>query len=125
MLKKLFYFFILINSLTTFSQDENYETKTLLSDLSHPWGIDFISDDEILFTEKIGKLYYFNISSRKLKQISGLPEIYYRSQGGLSDIKISPSIKEDNKVFFSFTSLNNNGTNTLAISSAILNKEYF
>ena len=125
MLKKLFYFFIFINSFTTFSQDENYITKTLLTDLSHPWGIDFISDDEILFTEKIGKLNYFNISSRKLKQISGLPEIYYRSQGGLSDIKISPSFKEDNKVFFSFTSLNNNGTNTLAISSAILNKENF
>ena len=60
MLKKLFYFFIFINSFTTFSQDENYITKTLLTDLSHPWGIDFISDDEILFTEKIGKLNYFN-----------------------------------------------------------------
>nr|AAY82662.1 hypothetical protein [uncultured bacterium MedeBAC49C08] len=78
-----------------------------------------------IFLEKIGKLKYFNIQSREFKEISGLPEIYYRSQGGLSDIKISPSFKEDNKIFFSYTSLNNNGTNTLAISSAFLNKENF
>ena len=42
----------------------------------------------------------------------------------MSEIKVSPNFKDDKTIFFSYTSLNTvDGTNTLVVSSAVLNKD--
>ena len=124
MLKNFIFLILLTSSFETYSQQLDYTSKTLLDGLNQPWGMDFISEDKLLITEKVGKLKLLNFSSGKVKDIKGLPKIHFRSQGGLSEIKVSPNFKEDKTIFFSYTSLNSfDGTNTLAVSSASLNGE--
>ena len=122
MLKNFIFLILLTSSIETYSQQLDYTSKTLIDGLNQPWGMDFISEDKLLITEKIGKLKLLNLSSGEVKDIKGLPKIHFRSQGGLSEIKVSPNFKEDKTIFFSYTSLNSfDGTNTLAVSSASLN----
>ena len=124
MLKNFIFLILLTSSFETYSQQLDYTSKTLLDGLNQPWGMDFISEDKLLITEKVGKLKLLNFSSGEVKDIKGLPKIHFRSQGGLSEIKVSPNFKEDKTIFFSYTSLNSfDGTNTLAVSSASLNGE--
>ena len=124
MLKNFIFLILLTSSFETYSQQLDYTSKTILDGLNQPWGMDFISEDKLLITEKVGKLKLLNFSSGEVKDIKGLPKIHFRSQGGLSEIKVSPNFKEDKTIFFSYTSLNSfDGTNTLAVSSASLNGE--
>ena len=58
-----------------------------------------------------------------IQEIAGVPEIYFRGQGGLMDIELHPKFKENNMIFLSFAESSNDseGGNT-AIMSAILDQ---
>ena len=48
------------------------------------WSIEFFEDNSILAAVKSGSLFHYT-NGEKI-EISGLPEIYLRGQGGLMDI---------------------------------------
>ena len=124
MLKNFIFLISLSSSFEIYSQQLDYTSNTVLDGLSYPWGMDFISENKLLITEKVGNLKLLDLSSGEVKNIKGLPKIHFRNQGGLSEIKVSPNFKDDKTIFFSYTSLNTvDGTNTLVVSSAVLNKD--
>lgn len=55
------------------------------------WGFDFVSatsPDQIVFSERSGALRYLNIQTGKVHNITGVPKVYARGQGGLLDVTI-------------------------------------
>jgi glucose/arabinose dehydrogenase len=56
--------------------------------LVHPWGMDFLSDTEILVTERGGKLFHIDIPSKTQREVMGVPDVFSFRQGGLLDIKV-------------------------------------
>ena len=57
---------------TDFSVDSiGVQLDTLITGLNRPWGIEFIEGNQILITERTGKLYLWNGSD--LQTVSGLP----------------------------------------------------
>lgn len=86
-----------------FSQTpELFEDKVLLENITSPWGFTFINSDEVLFTEKRGKLYRFIISSKTLNEITGVPVVTENGQGGLLDIALHPNFKDNNFVYLTY-----------------------
>ena len=75
-----------------------YTTETIIEGIDIPWGMDFISENEILVTEKKGILY--RVINGVKNEVSGLPEIYVRGQGGLLDIALHPDFKSNNIIYF-------------------------
>ena len=59
-------FFFLLFSSKSFS--ENFTFKKL-ADLSDPWGSSFISNGELIITEKTGKIKIVNIISEKVYEV--------------------------------------------------------
>lgn len=57
------------------------------------WGMDFISHDELLFTERDGKLKLLNLKNLKYSDVSGAPKVYAQEQGGLLDLFYDQSDK--------------------------------
>ena len=124
MKKSLYLFFVslfLINNCS--SQEENppkvitrinnnYEAKLIIDGLSIPWGIDFISSNDILVTEKSGKLY--RVIDYKKFLVEGVPAVYYRDQGGLLDVAIHPEFKKNKLIYLtmSIEEKKGNGGNT-------------
>ena len=81
---------------------ELVEEKILINNMSAPWGFAFINSDEILFTEKRGKVYHFTISTQTLNEISGVPTVSQNGQGGLLDIAIHPNFNTNNYVYITY-----------------------
>ena len=92
--------------------EPKYSTKIVVPNLKVPWGLAFISENELLITERSGELIYFKDSVKKI--IKGLPEIYVKGQGGLLDIELHPNYKENGWIYISYSSFNSEekGANT-------------
>lgn len=82
--------------------DINYTLEVVIPDLDNPWGMVFLPDESILFTEKSGQLIHYKDGKKTI--IEGLPEIYVRGQGGLLDIELHPNYKENGWLYLSFSS---------------------
>lgn len=54
--------------------------------LDEPWGIGFLPDGSFLVTERAGRLVL--VREGVVTQISGLPAIFDKGQGGLLDVMI-------------------------------------
>ena len=78
-------------------EQSKFTTETIVDGIDIPWGMDFISENEILVTEKKGILY--RVSNGKKAEVSGLPKIYQRGQGGLMDVALHPDF-ENNKIIY-------------------------
>ena len=68
-------------------QNPKYIYETVVDGIDIPWGMTFISENEMLVSEKSGILYH--VLNGEKSEISGLPEIYVRGQGGLLDVIIT------------------------------------
>lgn len=79
-----------------------YSLEVVIPDLENPWGMVFLPDSSILFTEKSGQLFHFKDGTKT--SIEGLPEIYVRGQGGLLDLELHPNYKQNGWLYISFSS---------------------
>ena len=78
--------------LNIFSKD--YEYEVIAEDLSSPWGIAMIDDNNILFTELSGQLRRIKDGVLQKNNISGVPDVLFAGQGGLSGIILDPNFQD-------------------------------
>ncbi|RXG15169.1 glucose/arabinose dehydrogenase [Leeuwenhoekiella aestuarii] len=81
---------------------EAYSHEVIVPDLINPWGMAFLPDGSLLVTEKSGELIHFKEGVKT--EISGVPEVYNRGQGGLLDIRLSPDYANDNWIYITYSS---------------------
>ena len=86
--------------------------QVVINDIGAPWGMAFISADEVLFTEKAGKLRKYNISTKTNNEISGLPAITQNGQGGLLDVALHPNFSTNGFVYLTYAVASGNGQTT-------------
>lgn len=87
------------------SEDTNITVEKIASNLGVVWGMTFISDNELLFTVKTGKIALLNIKTKEIKNISNISNtqnLNYTGQGGLLDVQKSPNFSKDNELFFTY-----------------------
>jgi glucose/arabinose dehydrogenase len=91
------------------------KVENVISNLGIVWGMTFISSNKILFTLKSGKIGILNINTKKVKYLLNTPTVLYGGQGGLLDVKISPSFKKDKLIYFTYVkNIQNKGVTTLS-----------
>src|SRR5690554_2110900 len=61
------------------------QLQPLASDLGIVWGMAFVSDTTLLFTERSGKAGLLDTATGQVQWLSGLPEVKDQGQGGLLD----------------------------------------
>ena len=111
----LFTFIFLIFSSISFA--ENLKFKKITS-LNKPWGSSFISNDEIIITEKGGKIKIVNILTSNQKKIEHNLNFLEDGQGGLLDI-----LYKNNFIYISYTEDRGDRKSSTSIAKAKLNKE--
>jgi quinoprotein glucose dehydrogenase len=68
------------------AKTENFKLTKITEGLKSPWSLSFINQNEILITEKLGNIIYFNLETQELKNIRHNLKIKSYGQGGLLDI---------------------------------------
>ncbi|MDH2435888.1 PQQ-dependent sugar dehydrogenase [Pokkaliibacter sp. MBI-7] len=82
---------------TSFSQ------QVLLERLNQPWSLAFLSEQEVLITEKGGALLRVNLQTRQRQHISGLPTSTVHGQGGLLDVALHPDFNTNHWLYLTYT----------------------
>jgi aldose sugar dehydrogenase len=70
--------------------------------LTHPWGMAFLPDGNILITERPGCLRIVRNGMLDPKPIAGLPPISAQGLSGLMDIALHPRFAENKFVYFTY-----------------------
>ena len=112
-------YFLLIFFLLNFSNSysENY-SYIKIAQLNEPWGSSFINKDQIIITEKDGKIKIVNINSKKVLDVKHNLNYLNVGQGGLLDI-----IYKDKNIWISYSEDRGNGKTSTSIAKADLNKK--
>ena len=71
--KRLIFFIFFISSIT---QADEIRLNKIVS-LDEPWGSSFINDDEIIITEKEGKIKIVNIDTKNISNVKDLKYLVY------------------------------------------------
>jgi glucose/arabinose dehydrogenase len=95
--------------------DPNYTIKSLAKNLGTPWGMAFITPNQMLISEREAHLKLLNIQSGEIIPISGLPSMRVEGQGGFFDVAIPPNYADSDWIYFSYNKdVNGQGATTLA-----------
>ena len=113
---------ILINFLIIYfiSINLNASDFTLkkITNLNEPWGSTFLNNNELLITEKSGKILIVNLKDKKSKIISHNLKVLEYGQGGLLDI-----IVRDNIVWVSYSEDRGNYKTSTSIARGDFNRD--
>ena len=107
-------FFFLIFSTSSFSQ--SYKFKKIVK-LNEPWGSSFINNNELIITEKSGKIKIIDINSQKISDVEHNLNYLEHGQGGLLDI-----LYKDNFIYISYSENRGDWKSSTSIAKAKLKK---
>ncbi len=116
-MKKIFLLIFIFLHFHSVSLAENLKFKKIAS-LDKPWGSSFISNNEIIITEKSGKIKIVNILNGNVAEIKHNLNFLEYGQGGLLDI-----LYKDNFIYVSYTENRANWKTSTSIAKAKLDRE--
>ena len=111
--KRLIFLFFFLTSIV---EAKEFGLKKIIS-LEEPWGSTFISDTELLITEKPGKIKLLNIINNNIIDVNHDLKVLNYGQGGLLDI-----IFRNNSVWVSYTEQRENWETSTSIAKGLFDK---
>lgn len=87
------------------------QLDTLISGLINPWGMDFLPNGNIIFTQRNGKMSILDANGT-LSELSGMPSIVSTGQGGLLDVILHPDYESNGWIYFTASASEGNGFST-------------
>ncbi|MDC1248316.1 PQQ-dependent sugar dehydrogenase [Pelagibacteraceae bacterium] len=115
--KKYFLLIIFFLLFTSNGYSNNYKFTKII-DLDEPWGSSFINNEEIIITEKKGKIKIVNFISKEVTEVKHNLNFLEAGQGGLLDI-----IYQDNTLWISYSEDRGSSKTSTSIAKAQLNKQ--
>lgn len=101
--KMLFlWFFILVTNSSNASSPVAVDSK--ITQLNVPWAIDFLTSDEIIATERSGKILFINLKNKSVERIS-INEVVGAGEGGLLGITRHPNFDKNRWIYVYYTYL--------------------
>lgn len=104
------------------------QKETILEGLKRPWSIAFISEDEVLISEKEGDLVKFNLLKKEKTRIQGFPTDLEDSLGGFGDntgkfeVLLDPDFKNNKYIYLSYAAKAARGRTTKIIRAVLENE---
>ncbi|WP_407943946.1 PQQ-dependent sugar dehydrogenase [Marinobacter salinisoli] len=96
-----------------FSSDKtDFQLKTVVQGLEHPWSLAFLPDGSMLVTERDGRLRIIRNGELVPEPVRGVPEHVVAGQGGLLDMVLHPEFTDNRTLFLSYAHRNDDGMTT-------------
>ena len=95
--------------------------ETVVSGISHPWGMTKLPDGSFLITERAGRLWH--VADGQKQEVAGVPQVAAVGQGGLLDIEADENFAENRRIYFTWSEPGDGGYST-ALSTATVAPDY-
>ena len=82
---------------------ERYNVNLFSEGYKIPWGMAFLPNGELLVNDISGKIFRVTNDGAEKFEIKGVPNVYYRGQGGLLDIEIHPNFNKNKTIYISYS----------------------
>jgi len=99
------------------SEAATFRVVRLIEDLEHPWAVAWLPDGRMLITERPGRLLL--IRGDKIQEVSGLPAIARKNQGGLMDVALHPEYEQTGWVYLTYSASNDDGYGTVLVRAQL------
>ena len=87
--------------------------EEVIKDLKNPWSLSFMTDKDILVTEKSGNLLKINLLNKKIDKLTHNLNILEDGQGGLLEV-----LFENNEIFVSYSENRGDGKSSTSVAKA-------
>ena len=114
-MKKIFIFiFFFISSNICASE---IKLEKIVEDLDKPWSLTFVDKDNIIFTEKSGKLFGLNLKEKKVIEIRHNLSVLENGQGGLLDV-----LYDNQHIYISYSENRGNWKTSTSVAKGVFNQ---
>lgn len=98
------------------------DVRVVASGLDNPWAVEVLPDGRFLVTERSGSLRIIGADGSKSAPATGLPEVFYKGQGGLLDVALDPQYASNHTIYWSYSEPRQGGNGT-ALARGVLVEE--
>ena len=115
-MKKLFIFlfFFLFPNLYALE----IKLEKIVDGLDKPWSLSFVDQENIIFTEKAGKLYTLNLKTKKILEIKHNLSVLEVGQGGLLDV-----LYDKGQIYISYSENRGDWKTSTSVAKGKFNKK--
>lgn len=103
----------------TSTQYHDYQLETIAEGLSTPWSLVFLPDGKYLVTERSGNLRIIEQDGTVKPPIQGVPQVIAHGQGGLLEVALHPSYKENGWIYLAFSDGTREGGKIAALTKVV------
>ena len=114
-MKKIIIFLLLLNFSNVYSAEFKFEK--IFDNLNKPWSLSFIDSENIIITEKKGKLLTLNIKNKNINEIKHNLSLISLGQGGLLDV-----LYLNKQVYISYSENRGNWETSTSVAKGNFNK---
>ena len=93
------------------TKKETFRVETFIEGFDTPWGMVFLPNQNLIVSDRNGSLWLVDYKEKSKNQISGVPNVRYKGQGGLLDVEIHPDFINNNYIYIGFTDYLNSKKN--------------
>lgn len=101
-----------------------YEGALITEELNSPWGVKMLPDGRLLVTEKKGTLRIVDAAAQTVSdEITGVPDVDDRGQGGLLGLSLDPDFANTRLVYWVFSEPVSGGNHTAVAKGRLSDDE--
>ena len=81
----------------------DFVVEKLVSQLGVPWGMTFLNNNELIFTERSGRIKILKLDNLEISSLEGVAEVAATNQGGMLDVAIASNYQTRGWIYFTYT----------------------
>ena len=87
------------------SEKAKFKVETLVKGLDQPWGMAFLPDGQMIFTERAGRLRFLSKSGKLSEAVKNTPTVFVRQDGGMLDVALPPDYAQTGWIYLSYSTV--------------------
>ena len=115
-MKKLFLLIFLL--IYSNSHASEFKLEKIFDNLNKPWSLSFVDKENIILTEKAGRLFLLNLQSKNIAEIQHNLSLINLGQGGLLDV-----LYKDQQIYISYSENRGNWKTSTSVAKGLFNKK--